>query len=58
MILSGSQNNNLLLNNKMFIIYFITSGSVIVLENLRFHIEEEGKGVDADGKKVFPSCYC
>lgn len=28
------------------------SGSVILLENLRFHIEEEGKGVDADGKKV------
>lgn len=27
-------------------------GSVILLENLRFHIEEEGKGVDADGKKV------
>jgi len=28
------------------------SGSVILLENLRFHIEEEGKGVDADGNKV------
>ena len=28
-------------------------GSVILLENLRFHIEEEGKGVDAGGKKVF-----
>ena len=27
-------------------------GSVILLENLRFHIEEEGKGVDADGNKV------
>ncbi|KXJ26463.1 Phosphoglycerate kinase [Exaiptasia diaphana] len=27
-------------------------GSVILLENLRFHIEEEGKGVDAEGKKV------
>jgi|GEM_PF-100882 len=27
-------------------------GSVILLENLRFHIEEEGKGVDKDGKKV------
>lgn len=27
-------------------------GSVILLENLRFHIEEEGKGVDADGKKI------
>lgn len=25
------------------------SGSVILLENLRFHIEEEGKGVDASG---------
>ena len=27
------------------------SGSVILLENLRFHVEEEGKGVDAEGKK-------
>ena len=27
-------------------------GSVILLENLRFHLEEEGKGVDAEGKKV------
>jgi len=28
------------------------AGSVILLENLRFHIEEEGKGVDAGGNKV------
>jgi phosphoglycerate kinase len=28
------------------------NGAVVLLENLRFHIEEEGKGVDADGKKV------
>jgi len=27
-------------------------GSVILLENLRFHIEEEGSGVDKNGKKV------
>jgi len=27
-------------------------GSVILLENLRFHLEEEGKGVDASGAKV------
>merc|ERR1712176_1026188 len=27
-------------------------GSVILLENLRFHVEEEGKGVDADGNKT------
>lgn len=27
-------------------------GSVILLENLRFHVEEEGKGVDATGAKV------
>jgi len=26
-------------------------GSVILLENLRFNIEEEGKGKDADGNK-------
>lgn len=29
-------------------------GSVILLENLRFHVEEEGKGVDASGNKVRP----
>ena len=28
------------------------AGAVILLENLRFHVEEEGKGVDKDGKKV------
>merc|ERR1719195_1271320 len=28
------------------------TGTVILLENLRFHIEEEGKGVDADGNKI------
>lgn len=27
-------------------------GSIILLENLRFHIEEEGKGVDEQGNKV------
>merc|ERR1711912_46878 len=27
-------------------------GSVILLENLRFHVEEEGKGKDAEGNKV------
>lgn len=27
-------------------------GSVFLLENLRFHIEEEGKGVDEDGNKI------
>jgi len=26
--------------------------SIFLLENLRFHVEEEGKGVDAEGKKV------
>ena len=29
-----------------------TGGEVILLENLRFHIEEEGSAKDADGKKV------
>lgn len=28
-----------------------TPGSIILLENLRFYIEEEGKGVDASGNK-------
>jgi phosphoglycerate kinase len=28
------------------------SGTVILLENLRFHLEEEGKGVDEAGNKV------
>ena len=30
-------------------------GSVILLENLRFHAEEEGKGVDEAGAKVKPA---
>jgi len=30
-------------------------GSIIVLENMRFYAEEEGKGVDAEGNKVKPS---
>jgi len=29
-----------------------SQGSVILLENLRFHVEEEGKGVGADGSKA------
>lgn len=29
-----------------------SDGSVILLENLRFHVEEEGKGVDEAGNKV------
>ncbi|VVC44939.1 Phosphoglycerate kinase,Phosphoglycerate kinase, N-terminal,Phosphoglycerate kinase, conserved site [Cinara cedri] len=29
-----------------------TPGSIILLENLRFHLEEEGKGVNAAGEKV------
>jgi len=27
-------------------------GSIILLENLRYHVEEEGKGVDAEGNKI------
>jgi phosphoglycerate kinase len=30
-------------------------GSVILLENVRFHVEEEGKGLDKDGGKVSAS---
>lgn len=30
-------------------------GTIILLENLRFHPEEEGAGVDANGKKFKPS---
>ena len=29
-----------------------STGTVILLENLRFHVEEEGKGINADGTKV------
>ena len=29
-----------------------SQGAVILLENLRFHVEEEGKGKDSEGKKV------
>lgn len=28
------------------------AGSIILLENVRFHLEEEGKGVDAEGNKI------
>merc|ERR1719413_174145 len=28
------------------------AGSIILLENIRLHVEEEGKGVDKDGNKV------
>jgi len=28
------------------------AGSVILLENLRYHVEEEGKGVDPEGNKI------
>lgn len=28
------------------------SGTIFLLENLRYHLAEEGKGVDADGNKV------
>ena len=31
------------------------AGSVILLENLRYHVEEEGKGVDDKGNKVMSS---
>jgi len=29
-----------------------STGSVLLLENLRYHVEEEGKGVDASGNKI------
>ncbi|KAF3905442.1 hypothetical protein ABW20_dc0102900 [Dactylellina cionopaga] len=29
-----------------------SDGAIFLLENLRFHVEEEGKGVDKDGNKV------
>ena len=32
-------------------------GSVILLENLRFHVEEEGKGVDSEGNKVYAALF-
>lgn len=28
------------------------NGVVVLLENLRFHVEEEGKGTDAEGNKI------
>ena len=30
----------------------VTDGGVVLLENLRFHAEEEGSSKDAEGKKV------
>ena len=38
--------------SKLGISSYFLQGSVILLENLRFHLEEEGKGVDNDGNKV------
>jgi len=32
-------------------------GTIILLENLRFHIEEEGKGVGSDGSKVYRNIF-
>ena len=29
------------------------NGQIVLLENLRFHVEEEGAGIDAAGKKAF-----
>lgn len=34
------------------------AGSVILLENLRFHVAEEGKGKDAAGNKVGVPAGC
>lgn len=34
------------------------AGSVILLENLRFHVAEEGKGKDAAGNKVSLPAVC
>lgn len=28
------------------------AGSIILMENLRFHVEEEGKGQDPSGRKL------
>jgi phosphoglycerate kinase len=33
-------------------------GSVFLLENLRFYVEEEGKGVDEKGNKVHDRRIC
>lgn len=30
----------------------LPDGEIVLLENLRFHVEEEGKGLDAEGNKV------
>ena len=30
----------------------MADGAILLLENLRFHVEEEGKGVDANGEKI------
>ena len=37
---------------EVLMLVILALGSVFLLENLRFHPEEEGKGVDSEGKKV------
>ena len=32
----------------------VKDGGIVLLENLRFHAEEEGSSIDASGKKVLP----
>jgi len=46
--------SNLVVNNPLLPLTpdLISKGKIVLLENLRFHIEEEGKGLDKDGKKV------
>jgi phosphoglycerate kinase len=34
------------------------TGTVFLLENLRFHVEETGKGKDKNGKKIKASKVC
>ena len=36
----------------LFLSHFFLIDSIILLENVRFHLEEEGKGKNSEGKKV------
>jgi len=48
----SARGSPLLMGHRAFLVRLGDVGSVFLLENLRFHIEEEGKAEDENGNKV------